>query len=70
MRMPSSAYIVTGGICAFMALVSFFSNAGIGTLFFGVGAGINTLMYRNAVERERRDNQLGKFGKPTNFGKF
>lgn len=60
MRLPAGSYIATGAICGFIAVMSLMGGNGGGALFFGVGVGINTLLYRNAREREERENKFRK----------
>lgn len=53
--MPSGAYIVTGGICAVLALVSLAGGNVGGALFFGVGVATNVMFYRRRADREAEE---------------
>ena len=55
--MPSGSYIVTGGICAVLALIALSGGNAGGALFFGVGVAINAMLYRRRADREDEEAQ-------------
>lgn len=58
--MPSSAYIATGAICGFIAVMSLLSGNVGGALLFGLGVGINAAFYRHRVNREWEDAEWSR----------
>lgn len=55
--MPAGSYMVTGGICAVIALISLAGGNVGGALFFGVGVAINAMLYRRRADREDEEAQ-------------